>query len=447
MSHTSHSLSRRAYLRGSLCGIAAGAMAPWFAPLAARAAAAPARRRSCILLWMPGGPSQLDTFDPKPEHENGGPFQAIDTSVPGIQISEHLPQLAQRAEHLAIVRSMNTKEGDHSRASQLVRTGYIPGGPVDYPAITSLFAQRLARSECDLPPCASVGLTNYFGGGRGFSPGFLGPRFAPLSVQGQVIRTERDEQSQVEIAFRVPNLSASKSHNDSRMQFWRDQEERFTAQRPGANTAAHREAYLQAERMMFGDAAEAFQLSSEPAELRDKYGRTTFGQGCLLARRLVERGVACVEVVLTGDRNQGAFGWDTHQDNFETVKQHSAELDAGWSALIDDMRSSGLLDETVIVWMGEFGRTPKINSSQGRDHFPSGWSAVLCGGGIRGGQVVGRTSVDGMQVEERPTSVPDLVATVALALGLDPEDQNMSNVGRPIRLADASAEPLEQCLS
>ncbi len=434
-------LGRRAVLRGSLCATVGVTFAPWLAHLAARAASGPERHRSCILLWMPGGPSQLDTFDPKPEHENGGPYRSIATRVPGIEISEHLPELARRAHHLAIVRSMSTKEGDHLRASQLVRTGYPPLGPIDYPAITSLFAHRLATPDCDLPACVSVGLTNYFGGGRGFSPGFLGPRFAPLDVRGTVARAGG------EVSFEVPYLATDKRQANDRLALWTAQEERFTAQHPGANTAGHRESYLQAERMMYGSAADAFQLSSEPAHLRDRYGRSTFGQGCLLARRLIERGVACVEVVLTGDENPGAFGWDTHQNNFEIVQQHSAELDAGWSTLLDDLQDRGLLDSTLIVWMGEFGRTPKINGTKGRDHFPTAWSAVLSGGGIRGGQVVGRTSHDGMSVEDRLTTMPDLLATVALALGLDPHEQNMSNVGRPIRLADPSAQPLEQCLT
>jgi uncharacterized protein (DUF1501 family) len=187
-------------------------------------------------------------------------------------------------------------------------------------------------------------------------------------------------------------------------------------------------------------AARAFDLDAEPAQLRDAYGRNRFGQGCLLARRLVERGVPFVEVSLGG--NNG-IGWDTHQNNFETVRELSLVLDAGWAALMDDLKQRGLLDSTLIVWMGEFGRTPKINGDKGRDHFPTAWSAVLGGGGIKGGQVVGKTSAGGEAVEQRPVSVPDLLATVCRALGIDPTKANPSNVGRPISIVDRAGKPLE----
>jgi uncharacterized protein (DUF1501 family) len=192
---------------------------------------------------------------------------------------------------------------------------------------------------------------------------------------------------------------------------------------------------------------QAFELSDEPAALRDAYGRNVFGQGCLLARRLVERGVPFVEVSLNSAGVGNILGWDTHQNNFATLKTMLPVLDNGWATLLTDLKARGLLDSTLVVWMGEFGRTPKINNNQGRDHFPNAWSTVLSGGGVRGGQVLGRTSDNGQEVTERPVSVPDLLATIFLALGLDPMDQNMSNVGRPIRLADPAAKPLTECLA
>jgi uncharacterized protein (DUF1501 family) len=191
----------------------------------------------------------------------------------------------------------------------------------------------------------------------------------------------------------------------------------------------------------------AFDLETEPTRLRDAYGRNPFGQGCLLARRLVERGVPFVEVSLSSVDGNQLLGWDTHAQNFDLVKKLSAVLDAGWSTLMDDLRSRGLLDSTLIVWMGEFGRTPKINPRAGRDHFPGAWTTVLAGGGLKGGQAIGRTSDDGTKVEERPVSVPDLLATVCLALGIDPMTQNVSNVGRPIRIADPAARPLVEALA
>ena len=189
-----------------------------------------------------------------------------------------------------------------------------------------------------------------------------------------------------------------------------------------------------AVRLMQPQAAAAFNLNEEKDSIRASYGRNLFGQGCLLARRLVERGVACVEVTLDG--------WDTHQDNFERVKGLSTTLDLGFATLLADLEDRGLLDSTVVVCMGEFGRTPKINGGNGRDHWPASWSVVLAGGGIKGGRAIGKTSSNGMAVEEKPQTIPNVIATLCKTVGLDPTKQNMSNVGRPIRLADPSAKPI-----
>src|SRR5262249_17495239 len=224
-----------------------------------------------------------------------------------------------------------------------------------------------------------------------------------------------------------------------RLALLRESEEPFLKSRPGQGTATHLTAYDRAARLQRQAATRAFDLSEEPAKLRDRYGRGLFGQGCLLARRLGERGVPFIEVTLGG--------WDTHQDNFDAVKGLCGVLDPAWAALMEDLGDRGLLDSTLIVWMGEFGRTPGINPRDGRDHYPTAWSVVLGGGGVAGGQVVGRTSKDGSAVEERPVSVPDLMATGCLALGLDPKKQNQSNVDRPIRLADPSATPIKEALA
>jgi uncharacterized protein (DUF1501 family) len=195
-------------------------------------------------------------------------------------------------------------------------------------------------------------------------------------------------------------------------------------------------------------AAKAFNLEDEKDALRDAYGRNLFGQGCLLARRLVERGVPFVEVGLTTTGGRGAFAWDTHGQNFEAVKELSQILDPAWGTLMSDLKDRGLLDSTLIVWMGEFGRTPKINTQQqGRDHWATSWSTVLAGGGIKGGSVVGKTSADGMAVEEKPVAVGDLLATVGQGLGIDIRTQNRSNVDRPIRFVDPKAEPVKEILA
>jgi uncharacterized protein (DUF1501 family) len=199
--------------------------------------------------------------------------------------------------------------------------------------------------------------------------------------------------------------------------------------------------------MMRSEAVKAFKLDSEADKLRDAYGRSQFGQACLLARRLVERGVPFIEIALNGVQGNQAFGWDTHQNNFDGVKALSGVLDPAWATLLDDLKQRGLLDTTLVVWMGEFGRTPKINGGTGRDHFPAAWTTVLCGGGIQGGQTYGKTDPDGMKVAENPVSVPDILATICNATGIDPEKQNMSNIGRPIRIVDPKAKPIKAVLA
>jgi hypothetical protein len=202
--------------------------------------------------------------------------------------------------------------------------------------------------------------------------------------------------------------------------------------------------------MIHSEAASAFDLSKEPDKVREQYGKGVFGQGCLLARRLVEQGVPFVEVSLSSS-STGGFGWDTHANNFEQVKALSAELDAGWSSLLTDLKERGLLERTTIVWMGEFGRTPRINGAAGRDHFPKAWSCVLAGGGIAGGQAYGKTSPDGMTIVENPTTVNQVLATLCTALGVSPDTENASNSGRPIKIVDdgksGSVDPIKELLA
>ena len=259
------------------------------------------------------------------------------------------------------------------------------------------------------------------------------------------------QESNYEQALKVQDIDlpggVDRAHADSRIDLLDQMESDFLADHPGVAPLSHKTAYDRAVKLMKTDANRAFNLDEEPPALRDAYGRNLFGQGCLLARRLVERGVPFVEVTLAGVANNVAFGWDTHQQNFEAVKRLSGVLDPAWGTLMEDLKQRGLLDSTLIVWMGEFGRTPKINPQQGRDHFPDAWSTVLCGGGIQGGAVYGKTSPDGMTVSVRPVTVPDFLATVCTALGIDPLKQNASNVGRPIRIVDKAANPIKEVLS
>jgi uncharacterized protein (DUF1501 family) len=422
-------LSRRSWLRRAALGTAALPFCGWLGNLAAHAADDPRRKRSCIVLWMSGGPAQTDTFDLKPDHANGGPFKQIDTAAAGVKIGEHLPQLAKQAKRLAVVRSMKTKEGDHGRATAHLQTGYLPQGSIRFPSLGSLVAHELAEEDADLPGFVSVTPQGAFAQSS-VAAGFLGPRYGPLVVAagGAGLKVEDLE-----------NRGVPTERSRERIGLLNEIEADFLATRPGPGTSSHVTAYDRAGRLQRPAAARAFDLSEEKAAVRDKYGRGLFGQGCLLARRLVERNVPFVEVTLGG--------WDTHDNNFDQVKSLCGVLDPAWATLLSDLEERGLLDTTLVVWMGEFGRTPGINPRNGRDHFPAAWSVVLGGGGIKGGQVVGRTSKDGMTGEDRPVSVPDLMATICLALGLDPKKQNQANVNRPIRLADPSAEPIKEVLS
>jgi len=437
--------SRRHFLRSAALSAAACSYSGWMPRLAKSAAADPGRRRHCVLLWMPGGPSQMDTFDLKPGHANGGPFKEIATSVPGLKISEHLPKLASMAENLAIVRSLSTAEGDHNRGTYLMHTGHKPGGPISFPTMGSTISKALGSDEAELPNFISIapqtGLSS-----AAFSPGFLGPRHGPLTVGSNgPIPVQPAGTSFVALGVDdLQNPSISRKQEDARLDLWRTLQSDFLATHGSASPKAQNTVYERAVRMMRSEAAGAFDLSGESEKVKETYGRGQFGQGCLMARRLIERGVPFVEIALRGS-GAGAFGWDTHQQNFDRVKSLSAELDAGWSALMTELRQRGLFESTTIIWLGEFGRTPTINPGGGRDHYPKAWTTVLAGGGIQGGQAYGLTSADGSTVEENQVDVPDVLATLCRALGVDPATQNISDLGRPIKIADG--KPIEALLA
>jgi uncharacterized protein (DUF1501 family) len=440
-------LTRRQVMRLAAAGVLGASASGWIEALAADAAKNPNRRKSCILLWMSGGPSQTDTFDPKPGHANSGPYKPIQTSVPGIMMGPHLPKLAKMANDLAIIRSMSSKEGDHGRATYYLRTGYLPQGPIRYPTLGSLVANEFDDESAELPGFVSVSPVRAINSAA-FTSGFLGPKCAPLNVGERGLGGGPGGEGP---SLRVDDLDVPRGigrpRADARIDLMHTISNDFLANRPGTATSSHKSAYVRAVRMMRSAAAKAFELDDEPAAVQDAYGRNPFGQGCLLARRLVERGVPFIEVTLSSADGTNGLGWDTHAQNFETVEKLSHVLDDAWSTLMTDLRTRGLLDSTLIVWMGEFGRTPKINETAGRDHFPNAWSTVLAGGGIRGGRTIGNTGVDGEQVKDRPVMVPDLLATVIKALGLDPTKQNVVENGRPIRLVDPKANAIKELLA
>jgi hypothetical protein len=405
-------LSRRTFLRSAAAVAGLGAVG-FKDALTLQAAELRKRGMACILLFMRGGPSQFETFDPKPDHRNGGPTKAIDTAASGVRIAEHWPNVAKAMKDIAIIRSMTNREGEHQRATYQLHTGYVPAGGLKHPSFGALAAAELGPDGFDLPHFVSVG--NRF---ATIGSSFLGMRYAPF-----VVGNPSQMPSNVELPAAVPARRFGR-----RVELLKDLEEDFAKAGGARLVEDHQGLYATASEMVLSPRLRAFDLGQEKETVRRRYGRSPFGQGCLLARRLVEAGVTFIEV----DSN----GWDTHQDNFERVKTLSGTVDPALAALVTDLRERGLLAKTLVVWMGEFGRTPRVNGNKGRDHYPRAFSVALAGAGIKGGQVLGATSADGTSVRERPVTVPDLFCTFCHALKINPRKENISSEGRPLKIVD-----------
>ncbi len=392
---------------------------------AALGPAALGKAKSCILLWLDGGPSHLETFDPKRNvpAEVRGPFQAIPTVVPGIELSELLTRTSGIVDKLAVVRSMTSPLGEHGIANQYMLTGYQPGSPVAYPSIGSVVAQQ-RESRTPLPSYIAIPESR-----SSMGPGFLGAGYGPFSIGGDPSKAE----------FRVRDLDFYPGLDSERLNRRREFLNGIEQidSKLSSDSLRLDPNFEQAFRLVSSpEAKKAFDLDQESNELRDRYGRRTFGQGCLLARRLVERGVGLVSVVQSG--------WDTHQnlilslrDGFSGAKVGVGlvpTFDQAFSALIEDLQQRRMLDETLVVAMGEFGRTPKLNTGGGRDHWPRVFSVVLAGGGVRGGQVIGESDRIGESPLHRPTTPSDLAHTIYTLLGIDPDGELMTPDGRPIRI-------------
>ena len=403
---------RRSFWKASRAGLLGLLLSRYTMPSLARAATLPtAKAKACILLWMNGGPSHIDTFDPKPGTPSGGSFKAIKTRAAGVQIAEHLPRIASVADRIAFVRSMSSREGNHARAQFLLHTGYAPNPTVQHPSFGAWASRELGDPSADLPAFVSIG-------GPSLGPGFLGVQHGPFIV--------------MKAGDMPQNLTLSPGVDDARFERRRAaldaMEQRFAGETGDAKVEGRRAVYAKAERLMKSPRAKVFDLSTEPDAAKKAYGDTDFGRGCLLARRLVETGTRFVEVVLDG--------WDTHKDNFGRVKKLSTTLDDAMGGLLADLAERKLLASTLVVCMGDFGRSPKINGNDGRDHHPQAWSALLAGGGVRGGIAHGATDAAGEKVLGTPTSVPDLLATIASLLGMDPQKSVVTPSGRPIALTD-----------
>lgn len=390
---------------------------------------------SCILLWMDGGPSHVDTFDPKPEaaQEYRYAFETIDTDVPGLRVTDGLPKTARLLRHAALLRGMSTPDSNHDTARVLMHTGYKRTAGIQYPPLGAIVSAEKGTPGGVMPNFVIAGVHAYDSVKFPFVgyPGYLGAQHAALVVNhlDRGIENLHSPLAETELRDRLALLA--------------EMEAEFAAASGAASAEAHRTVAGQAVQLMRSEAAQAFDLEREPAASRGKYGAGYFGRGCLLARRLVEVGVPFVEVYLPD--------WDTH---FKTRvdKCHAVslpQLDAGLSTLVSDLEDRGLLESTLVICMGEFGRSPKINDKGGRDHFSKAWTAALFGGGLRTGQAIGATDAVGGTVVDRPVSVSDFMATVCRALGIDPAKRLLAPGGRPVPIVDAphDARPVAELFS
>lgn len=409
------SLPRRTLLK--LAGLSGASWLTSTAHLLARAAeqdrtGQPAQ--SLIVLWMQGGPSQLETWDPHPGTAIGGQTKAIKTAASDIRLADGLEQVAEQMQHLSIVRSVVSKEGDHERGTYLLKTGYRPDPTTVHPSIGAICCHELPAGKTEIPRHISI-LANQWS----MRGGFLGDQFDAFRCGDPT--------------HRVPDVVSpiADDRYAQRLKKLDILEHTFARGRSQlADSTLHRDTLRRAHLMMTSEQIKAFDVGEEPQAVRDRFGDTPFGRGCLAARRLIQQGVRCVEVTLGG--------WDTHADNHQGCLAQKKILDPAFAALIADLKSHELLERTVVLCAGEFGRTPRINALDGRDHWPGGFSVVLGGGGLRGGLAIGETDPAGGRRVREPYEVADIHATILTALGLDPVQEKISPIGRPIKLSEGT---------
>jgi Protein of unknown function (DUF1501) len=390
--------------------------------------------KSLIILWMGGGPSTIDLWDLKPGEQTGGEFKPIQTPVAGIAISEILPKVARQFKNLYLIRALVTNEGSHERGTTLMNTGRVPNPVVQYPALGAVASSLLTPKDLPLPGFIGIG-----GTAQRVGPGFLGMMYAPFTVQNPA---QPPANIKAPAGLGGNDVEAMERLRRRQRLFYTVEDNfaegvfphlRTTAERAAAGSAAqaHEAIYKKAFDLTVSPLRTVFEVGREPRRDLDAYGglRNGFGMGCLLARKLVEKGVTCVEIDLGG--------WDTHANNFNALRNNlGPRLDEGMGALVNDLVQRGLWKNTVVLWMGEFGRTPRINQNAGRDHWARCWSVVGGGGAIQGGQVYGSTSKDGTDVASDKCTVADLFATVYKGLGLDPATKIRDNLGRPLTIAN-----------
>jgi len=415
-----HHLSRRSLLKGTVVTAGGMAVANWGALFHSQTIAAEAKRtgKRCIMLYMEGGVSQIDTFDMKPGRPSAGPFRPIKTNVSGIEVCEYLPQMARHADKLAIIRSMRTQSVDHGIGGYHMHTCYPQRDRIPHPEIGAMIAKYCENTENDLPSFIKMGAA-----GANAGSGYLGPKYEPfqLGTDGQLPH------------FSNPSVPPEvQARRGELLKFMEDQHARQHHARPHAS---HREAELRTIRLM--RARQVFDVADEWETARERYGDTRFGRGCFTAVKLVEAGVPFVEI--------GQYGYDSHNDNFTCHKGCLSILDPAWSSLLQDLDDRGLLQDTLVVWTSEFGRTPLINSQAGRDHYGRAWTVVFAGGGIRGGQHYGASDRDGVEVADKPVNEGDYFATIYATLGIDHRAEHYLGV-RPIWATPEGSKPIRELI-
>jgi len=420
------------FTRRNFLGISAGGFASFLMHhkwnfLQAQDAAKDAK--ACIVLWMDGGPSQMETWDPKPGRPNGGPCKAIETSAKDIKISEFLPRTAKMMHRGSIIRSVHSEEQDHARAAYLMHTGYKPTAMVTHPTLGSIAAYESQRVE-GVPAYVSVRSAAQFAFNADPGPGFLGPDVAPFIID----KPEKPNET----------IKALGEGLKERIDLLEDLNKTFREERPSDNSKKRESMVESMKNIKDSVFAKALDLRDVKPETLARYmgesskasgavagyqlSPTAFGYGCLLAHRLVSSGVRFVEVNLGG--------WDTHGDNYNAVGNLCKMLDPGMSALLEDLDKGGQLDKTLVVWMGEFGRTPVINGGKGRDHWPNGYSVPMWGAGVGGGRVIGATDEDGAKIAKDPVPIADMFATIVHLLGIDPNKRYQSHDVGAVRVTD-----------
>jgi uncharacterized protein (DUF1501 family) len=380
-----------------------------------------AKAKNVIFLYMSGGMTHLDTFDLKPGAKTQGPTEATKTSADGVVVNRMFEKLSKQMHHVAVLNSLTSNQGAHQQGQYLMHTSYVLRGTVKHPTMGAWLSLMAGSRNPNLPAHVAVG-----GGNVGASAGFLEPKHGPLPIGNPA--------SGLQNSRRPANVTAEAY--DARLKRAQQMNDAFAAKFDQREVRGYADMYDQAVALMSSKDLEAFDLSKEPQELREAYGMDGFGQGCLLARRLIEHKVRFVEVQLGG--------WDTHNQNFDAMEKKLPVLDAGLGTLLSDLESRGLLQETIVALATEFGRTPEIKEDrEGRDHYPKAFSCLLAGGGIKGGRTWGKTDAEGREVAEKPVNVWDFNATIGHALGLPLGHVVHSPSGRPFKVADKGQPVLD----